>query len=56
MNDAEARKAYYDKFVYSQKFMQIDPWAERVEGKEAHHFKPLEIVQPSKEVQAELAE
>ncbi len=46
MNDAEARKAYYDSFVYSQKFMQIDPWAERVAGKEAHHFTPLEIIMP----------
>jgi len=55
MNDAQARKAYYDKFVYSQTFMQIDPWAERVAGKEAHHFKALEIVQPTKDVQAELA-
>ena len=46
MNDAEARKAYYDKFVFSQKFYQIDPWAERVEGKEAHHFNEIEIVMP----------
>jgi len=46
MDDAEARKAYYDKFVFSQKFFQIDPWAERVAGKEVHHFNPIEIVQP----------
>ena len=46
MNDAEARKAYYDKFVFSQKFYQVDPWAVRVEGKEAHHFNEIEIVMP----------
>ena len=46
MNDSAARKAYYDSFVCSQKFMQIDPWAERVKGKEAHHFKALEIIMP----------
>ena len=46
INDAEARREYHDRFVFSQKFYQIDPWAERVAGKEAHHFKRIEIVQP----------
>lgn len=46
MQDEQARKAYYDRFVYSQTFFQIDPWAERVAGKDAHHFNPIEIVQP----------
>lgn len=46
MENAEARKAYYDSFVFSQKFYQIDPWAERVAGKEAHHFSPIEVVMP----------
>ncbi len=41
-NDAEARKAYYDRFVFSQQFMQSDPWAERVEGGEAHEFNRVE--------------
>ncbi|MCT2538851.1 nitrite reductase large subunit NirB [Sedimentimonas flavescens] len=38
LNDLEARKAYYDRFVYSQQFAQTDPWAERVAGAEAHEF------------------
>ena len=46
MEGAAARKEYFDRFVFSQKFYQIDPWAERVAGKEAHHFNPIEIVQP----------
>ena len=29
---------YYDRFVFSQQFAQIDPWAERVTGKDAHEF------------------
>jgi len=35
------RKSYYDRFVFSQKFAQVDPWAERVSGKDRHEFKPL---------------
>ncbi len=41
MEDHERRKALYDRFVLSQKFAQIDPWAERVEGKDAHEFAPI---------------
>lgn len=44
--DDEKRKSYADAFYFSQKFYQIDPWRERVEGKDAHHFTPLEIVMP----------
>jgi nitrite reductase (NADH) large subunit len=32
------RRHYYERFVYSQKFSQIDPWEERVNGKDAHEF------------------
>ncbi|WP_375570991.1 nitrite reductase large subunit NirB [Ahrensia marina] len=32
MDDADKRKAYYERFVFSQKFAQVDPWAERVEA------------------------
>ncbi len=39
--DDEARRSYYDRFVYSQQFMQTDPWAERAQGGEAHEFNPL---------------
>lgn len=41
MNDPAARKDYYAKLLFSQKFSQIDPWAERVAGAEAHEFAPM---------------
>ncbi len=41
MDDAERRKAYFDRFVFSQKFAQVDPWSERVSGKDKHEFKPM---------------
>lgn len=41
MNEPERRRALYDRFVFSQKFAQQDPWAERVAGKDAHEFMPL---------------
>ena len=41
MIDTERRKALYDRFVFSQSFSQVDPWAERVAGKEAHEFAPM---------------
>ncbi len=36
-------KSYYDRFVYSQKFMQDDPWAARAAGKDAHEFTPITL-------------
>jgi nitrite reductase (NADH) large subunit len=39
--DLERRRALYDRFVYSQKFSQSDPWAERVAGHEAYEFAPI---------------
>jgi nitrite reductase (NADH) large subunit len=41
MDDAGKRKAYFDRFVFSQKFAQVDPWSERVSGKHKHEFKPM---------------
>jgi nitrite reductase (NADH) large subunit len=41
IEDRERRKALYDRFVYSQRFAQHDPWAERAQGKDAHEFVPL---------------
>jgi nitrite reductase (NADH) large subunit len=41
MDDAERRKGLFERFAYSQKFAQIDPWAERVQGKDAHEFNPM---------------
>jgi nitrite reductase [NAD(P)H] large subunit len=44
IDDLERRKAYYDRFVLSQKFAQVDPWSERVSGKDKHEFRPLATV------------
>ena len=41
LDDVERRQALRDRFVYSQKFAQIDPWAERAQGKDAHEFRPI---------------
>ncbi len=41
MEDLDRRRALYDRFVYSQKFSQTDPWAERVAGHEAYEFAPM---------------
>lgn len=41
VEDAEGRRALYDRFVHAQVFAQIDPWAERVKGAFGHEFKPL---------------
>ena len=41
MADADKRRAYFDRFVFSQKFAQIDPWSERVSGKDRHEFNPM---------------
>lgn len=41
MDDPAKRKAYFERFVFSQKFAQIDPWSERVSGKDKHEFNPM---------------
>jgi nitrite reductase (NADH) large subunit len=42
VDDLENRKALAERFRYSQKFYQIDPWAERAkQGKDAHEFAPI---------------
>jgi nitrite reductase (NADH) large subunit len=38
------RKALADRFLYSQSFAQIDPWAERANGVEADEFNPMAVV------------
>lgn len=38
IEDLERRRALYDRFVFSQRYAQIDPWEERVNGKDAHEF------------------
>ncbi len=41
VEDAEKRRACFARFQYAQRFLQIDPWAERVAGKDAHEFVPM---------------
>jgi nitrite reductase (NADH) large subunit len=41
VEDPERRRALYDRFSYSQRFYRVDPWAERVAGRDAHEFNPL---------------
>jgi nitrite reductase (NADH) large subunit len=41
MEDPERRRDYYDRFAYSQRFYRIDPWAQRVAGRDAGEFNPL---------------
>jgi nitrite reductase (NADH) large subunit len=41
IDDKERRRAYFDRFVFSQRFAQVDPWSERVSGKDKHEFKPM---------------
>lgn len=41
LDDKDRRAALYDRFVLSQRYAQIDPWAERVAGKDAHEFLPM---------------
>jgi nitrite reductase (NADH) large subunit len=41
LNDEKQRKELYDRFLISQQIAQKDPWEERVNGVDAHEFKPL---------------
>ena len=41
VEDEAKRTALFEKFLYSQRFAQKDPWAERVAGKDAHEFAPM---------------
>ena len=43
LDDLDSRRAYYERFVHSQKFSQSDPWSERVSGVDKHEFKPLAV-------------
>jgi nitrite reductase (NADH) large subunit len=38
MDDAEKRRHYFGRFKFAQSFLQVDPWEERVNGKDAHEF------------------
>ena len=38
---SEKRRALFRRFELSQRKAQIDPWAERVAGHDAHEFNPM---------------
>lgn len=38
VDDVDNRKALSQRFAYSQKFSQSDPWDERANGRDAHEF------------------
>ncbi|MGV6875681.1 nitrite reductase large subunit NirB [Pseudochelatococcus sp. B33] len=38
VEDRDRRRHYFERFVHSQTFAQVDPWRERVNGKDAHEF------------------
>jgi nitrite reductase (NADH) large subunit len=44
IDDLGKRTVYYTRFIYSQQFAQIDPWAERAAGKDKHEFRPMASV------------
>ncbi len=41
VEDAENRRALHERFLYAQKFAQVDPWAERAAGADARSFTTL---------------
>jgi nitrite reductase (NADH) large subunit len=43
VDDAENRRALYERFRLSQQHAQVDPWAERAQGTAAHEFTPLQL-------------
>lgn len=45
VDDAENRKALNERFLFSQKIAQVDPWAERAKkGLHEDEFKPLAVI------------
>lgn len=44
LDDAVGRLQLAERFKVSQKAAQIDPWAERAEGKDEHEFTPMKQV------------
>ena len=41
VDDAQKRQTYFNRFAYSQKFSQIDPWRLRASGVDSREFMPL---------------
>jgi nitrite reductase (NADH) large subunit len=45
VDDHEGRHALHRRFLFSQRFVQIDPWAQRAGGVEAHEYRVLAEVE-----------
>jgi len=41
VDNEEQRKAFAERFLFSQKFAQDDPWEARAKGAEKHEFEPI---------------
>jgi len=41
--DAEERRQLHERFLTSQRVVQIDPWAQRVDGGEAHEYRVISV-------------
>jgi nitrite reductase (NADH) large subunit len=48
VDDAEGRKALEARFLYAQKILQKDPWADRAAGAEAHLHRHMGEIRPFK--------
>ncbi len=44
VDSEDGRKELAERFLFSQKFAQLDPWKERAEGVDEHEFTPLKKV------------
>ncbi len=42
VDSEQKRSAYHERFRQSQSVAQVDPWAERVQGRDAHEFSVIE--------------
>jgi nitrite reductase (NADH) large subunit len=41
VEDEVGRKGLAQRFLHSQRFAQVDPWAERAKGADKHEFIPI---------------
>ncbi len=41
VEDEQNRRQLAERFLFSQKYSQKDPWAERAQGEDAHEFEPI---------------
>ncbi|HVI99636.1 MAG TPA: nitrite reductase large subunit NirB [Sphingomonas sp.] len=50
VDDAEGRAALAERFLFSQRFSQDDPWADRAAGHDRNHHAPMARFTPQKEM------